>query len=103
MDVVTFVLLSIIAPVLVQAIKFLTSKLGWEMNKQVVTIIVAVIATGAAFIIDAPNLPEYTDPMVFIQALLTIAGPVFATATVLYNLLLDKVFDMMGFVQRSHK
>jgi hypothetical protein len=103
MDVVTFILLSIVAPLLVQLIKVLTSKVGWEMDKPVITIVVAVISAGAAFILDAPNLPEYTDPMVFIQEMLTIAGSVFATATVLYNMLLDKVFDLLGFVQKSHK
>jgi len=101
MDVVTFVLLSIVAPVLVQIIKVLSSKLGWDMNKQVVTIIVAVIATGAAVIVGAPSLPDYSDPMIFVQELLAIAGGIFATATVLYNLLLDKIFDMLGFVQEK--
>jgi len=100
MDVATFILVSIVAPVLVQIIKVLSGKLGWEMNKQVVTIVVAVVAAGAAFIVEAPNLPEYGDPMAFVQALLAIAGAVIATATVLYNLLLDKMFNLLGFVPK---
>ena len=97
-DVVNFVLLSIVAPLLVQLIKIISAKLGWKMDKQVITIVVAVIAAGAAYILEAPNLPEYSDPMAFVQALLAIAGGVLATATVLYNLLLDKVFDLLGLV-----
>ena len=98
LDVVTFVLLSIVAPILVQLIKVLSAKLGWKLDKPVITIVVSVIAAGAAYIVEAPNLPAYSDPMAFIQELLTIAGTVIATATVLYNLLLDKIFDMLGFV-----
>ena len=101
LDVVTFVLLSMVAPVLVQLIKVLSAKLGWKMDKPVITIIVAVVAAGAAYIVEAPNLPAYSDPMAFIQALLTIAGGVFATATILYNLLLDKLFDLLGFVPEA--
>ena len=103
LDVVTFVLLSIAAPLLVQIIKVISSKLGYEMEKPVITIVVAVISAGAAFIVEAPNLPAYSDPMAFIQELLTIAGTVIATATVLYNLFLDKVFELLGFVQESDK
>lgn len=102
-DLVAFILVSIIAPILVQLIKFVVSKLGWEMNKAVITIVVAVIAGVAAYILEAPTLPAYEDPMVLIQSLLTIAGTVVATATILYNLLLDKLFSLLGFVQRSHK
>jgi hypothetical protein len=103
MDVVTFILVSMVAPILVQLIKVLSSKLGWEMDKSIITIVVAVVAAGAAVIVEAPNLPAYSDPMLFMQELLTIAGGVFATATVLYNLLLDKVFSLLGFVQESDK
>ena len=102
-DVVSWILVSMIAPLLVQLIKVLSSKLGWEMEKPSITIVVAVIAAIGAFILESPDLPSYEDPMLFIQALLTIAGTVMATATILYNMLLDKMFSLLGFVQRSDK
>lgn len=103
MEVYTIILLSIVAPILVQIIKVLSSKLGWEINKQVITIIVAVVSIGAAALVDAPALPTYEDPMSFVGALITMAGSIFATATIFYNLLLDKIFELMGFVQESKK
>ena len=103
MDVVNVILLSVVAAKLVKIIKVLTSKLGWEINKPVVTIIVTVVSVGAAVIVDAPNLPTYADPMAFIGEILSIAGGIFATATIFYNLMLDKIFEMLGFVQESKK
>lgn len=101
MEVVTVVLLAVIAPILVQAIKVASDKFGWKIGRPTVTIIVMVVSVLAAVVADLPNLPPFDDPMVFLGELLNIAGTVFASATILYNLLLKKVFELLGFVASS--
>jgi hypothetical protein len=95
---------TIIATLLVELLKFVLKK--WKnikMSKLVVTIIVYVFSMILAYLFLAPIIPASTDPIALTNSILQIALSVFAYATLVYNLLLDKVITGLGNLIESVK
>ena len=92
--------LSFLAIVLGQAVRIALAKSNGrpEVGKVASTGIVLVISIGLAYIwVGMPILASFKDPAEFTAALLQQAGQVFALATLLYNVLLARVFEAAGF------
>lgn len=88
---------TIIATLLVELLKFVLKK--WKqikLTKFVITIIVYVLSMILAYFFLSPSIPASTDPISLTNSVLQIALSVFAYATLVYNLLLDKVITGLG-------
>src|SRR3989304_10489771 len=88
-------LLGLVASVLSQLAKLLLAKFGYDTSRLVITIIVVVVSVALGYVWLKPELPTYTDPMQFAVALLVAATAVFGFATLIYNVLLSKVFEVL--------
>lgn|SRR3990167_997113 len=92
LSVLQLVILGVVSSGIVQLAKLLLAKFGYSTTRTVVTIIVVVVSVALGYVWLLPEVPPMTDPMEYAGALLTAALSVFAFATVIYNVLLVKVF-----------
>ena len=100
-------LLGLIAIVLTQGIKFIFARLGKPIHRGWITVATYVVSCGVAVLWDIPTFPVLPvmsgDPSLVVNAVLTYAGEILALvstivgfATLIYNVLLEKVFDKLG-------
>lgn len=90
--------LAFLVPILAQAVKVISAKVGWEVGRAQITIIAFVFSAIFAIFTAGAQLPPYAgDPIAYTGQLLQVAGVVYGLATVVYNIVLGKLFDAMGF------
>ena len=93
-------LLVILIPVLVQLVKFWVKKANpsADLKREVITVVVFLLSIGAGVYYFAPELPAVgDDPAAYIVALLGAGVPFFAAVEALYNLILKRLFEAIGF------
>lgn len=85
-----------VASVLSVAVRFLAARFGFSLGKGAMTVVVAVISFALAAAFNVPALPAYVDPVQFVGDWVALLASFVGPATVIYNLLLDKVLDRFG-------
>jgi len=107
-------LIGLLAAFVVQALKLGVTHFGWQINRQWLTVGLYGVSIVPAYFWLAPVFPAApiagADPSAFAGAvlswlsqLLAIAGAVLGFATMIYNLLLAKVFEAMGWTKEAVK
>jgi len=107
-------LIGLLATVIVQGLKLGVVYFGWQINRQWLTGGLYVVSLVPAYFWLAPVFPappvSGADPSAFmglvlawLGQLLTISGAVFGFATMIYNLLLAKVFEALGWTKDAPK
>lgn len=89
-------LIGFAATVLAQIIKIIYSRLGKDISKRVITIIAFVFSVIGALIWFRPELPPAGDPMEYALALISAATSVLGAAVAIYNVLLEKLLQLLG-------
>ena len=84
-------IIGLIASVATQLLKLAADRLGFTPNQVIVNIALFVISLVLAYIWGAPDLPPLSDPAALAVAILEAAAAVAGSASVIYNVLLDKV------------
>lgn len=84
-------LVGLIASVLTQVLKFAANKFGWKPSRIIVNVVLFAIAVVLAYFWSAPSLPPISDPAALAKALLEAALAVVGMASLIYNILLEKV------------
>lgn len=100
-DFVQSMIVALVIPVLVQLLKFWQSERGKALSTELVTFLVAALAGvgGVILFVASPEaaLPAWDgDPIAYLNALLPVASGLFGVITVLYNLILKRVFEALG-------
>lgn len=90
---------AILLPVIVQVAKFYQAKAGKPLSRTAVTIIGFVIAVAVAAYAAWPAFQMSQDPMQLATNIVAWAGSVFGIATALYNLVIAKLFEALGFTK----
>lgn len=101
------ILLGLVAAALAQAYKLIAAKLGKPVDRKVITAVLFVIAVFFGWLWGKPTLPEFPafsdDPGAFavlvvawIGALIQAASGIIGVAVGIYNLLLEKFFNVVG-------
>lgn len=85
------ILVGLLASVVSQVLKLLSSKAGYEPGRLVVNLVLFVIASALSFLWARPELPPIEDPMAFAIALSEAAVASFGFASLAYNILLKNV------------
>ena len=85
------VLVGAIASVATQVLKVISEKLGYSPSREVANIILFVVALVLGFFWMRPELPVSGDPMELAQILFEAALGLVGFASIIYNLLLEKV------------
>lgn len=86
-----------VATVLAAGVRLLAARFqGFEISKFWMTILVSAISLGLAVVFSPPNLPVYVDPITFLGEWIAIISGYLGAATIVYNLLLDKLLDAVG-------
>ena len=94
------ILVGLIATVISQVVKFLAAWLGINIGRFWITIVAFVISLGLGWLWSGSQLPICSDPLECALEYLNLAASVLGWATLIYNLLLDKiVFQKLGFVK----
>jgi len=96
LTVVQIAIIGLVAVVLIQIIKLLAAKLGVVLSKFWVSVVAMVFSIALAVVWQLPKLPVVTDPLEFLLELLQVIGGVVGFATLIYNLLLEKLLDGLG-------
>lgn len=105
-------LVGLIAGFLVQGFKLASARWGEVIHRRVITVILFVIGLVLAYVFTRPALPALPaigeDPAVFAGLVLVFAGELISVAagivgfaTVIYNLLLQKVFERLGWTSEN--
>lgn len=101
------IIIGLIVTILVQVIKLIAAKIGKPIDRKLITVFLFVLALGLAYLWASPTLPHWPvltgEPgaialavLTFIGDLIGVASVVVGFATVIYNLLLQRVFDALG-------
>lgn len=118
-------LIGLVATVLIQVLRFiLAQKKGIQLGRKPVTVGLFVVAMILAFLWSVPSLPAFPpfpvavdDPsafagllmlflgqlIVFLGQLLAVAASIVGFATGIYNLLLQRVFEALGWTAEAPK
>lgn len=88
-----FILTIIVIPLLTQGIKLYAAKMGHPPSRTAITIIAFVISLGLGYWWMLPKLPTFEDPMTSALQLVTVIGSLLGFATLIYNVILDKIFE----------
>lgn len=105
-------IIGFIALLVIQVIKLATAYLGIDFSREAVTVGLFVVAVVLAGFWAAPSLPAFpaldSDPAVFggaivgwIGSVVSVASVIIGFATLIYNLLLDKVFAAFGWTKEK--
>jgi len=90
------IILGLIASVLVQAIKLISAKFGWNIGDKVTMVIVFVVSLVTAFLWIAPTVPiTGWDIPSLINYLIEQIGAVLGFSVVIYVMLLKLVFEKL--------
>lgn len=89
-------------------IGLVASALGWlirlvvvkllkkKISRTWITVIVFVVSAVLGFLFLVPKIPATTDPMELATALVNMAAAVLGMATLIYNIILEKVLVYLG-------
>ena len=89
-------LVGLVASGISAVIRLLSAKFGVELSKAVMTVIVSVVAFILAVLFNLPALPIYVEPIQFVLEWVTLISAYLGMATLIYNLILDKVLDKVN-------
>ena len=95
-DPVQLFVIGLVATLVAQVLKILFSRWGWRPGKAGITLIAFVLSMGLAVAFNVPELPSAVDPMEFAKALISAASTIMGPATIIYNLLLEKLLVYAG-------
>lgn len=106
------ILIGFVAVLVVQVVKLATAYLGITFDRKWVTVGLFLLAVGLASFWAAPSLPAFpvqdADPAVFggavvgwIGNIVSVASVIIGFATLIYNLLLQKVFEALGWTSQK--
>jgi uncharacterized membrane protein YdcZ (DUF606 family) len=87
------IIVGLIASLLSVVVKLVSAKLGKQLSKFWMTIVVGVISLILAVVFNLPQLPEYIDPLSYLASWLALLSGYVGAATIVYNLLIDKILD----------
>ena len=97
-------IVGIVSSVLVVIVKLIAARLGRKLSKAVLTSAVAVVSFILAVAFQVPQLPVFADIFQFIGEWLTLLSAYVGFATLIYNLIIDKVLDAAGWTtERFYK
>lgn len=86
-----------VGSIVAQGIKLVTAYFGYELSRFWISAIVMVLSFCGAWIWFPVPLPtEVADPMLFVQAWLGVILTIFGSAVLVYNILLEKVFEKLS-------
>ena len=88
-----FILTAIVIPLLVQGIKLYAAKVGHPPSRTVITIVAFVVSLGLGYWWMLPKLPTPEDPMTTAVQFIAVVGSLLGFATLIYNVILDKIFE----------
>ena len=89
-----------VASILGVILRLIFAKVGGvELGKGWMSVIVSVVALILAVLFNIPQLPVYTEPLPYVAAWLALISGYLGAATLIYNLLLDKVLDKFDGLQ----
>lgn len=94
LDTLQLLIIGAVASIVTQLLKLLAARLGYEVPRWIVTIVLYVVSAALAFFFLKPVLPDPNSPT-FIPDLIALATTVLGAATVIYNIILDKVFPSL--------
>jgi len=85
------VVVGLVASVVIQGLRLLSNRFGYDAPREVVTIVLFAVSVGLA--VGFFGLPEVggSDPSDFAGNLIKAAAAVFGSAALIYNVLLNKV------------
>lgn len=86
-----------VASVLSVIVKLISAKLGVNLSKAWMTVIVGGVSLVLAVLFNLPAIPAYSDPLQYLAEWLTILSGYVGFATIIYNIVIDKVLDKMKF------
>jgi hypothetical protein len=101
------ILLGLLAPAVIQGIKLLAAWIKKPIDRKFITVFLFIVSLFLAYIWARPALPVWPvaveDPAIyaglvlqFIGTLIGIASAIAGFAVIIYNLLLQKVFDALS-------
>jgi hypothetical protein len=94
LTVVQVTIIGLVATVLTAAIRLVVAKFNVVLHKGWMSVVAYVASVLLAVAFQWPlELPSYADPSAFVNQLLVLAGTVLGFATLIYNVLLDKVLS----------
>jgi len=85
------VLIGLIASAIAQILRFLFAWQGIQLSKLGITILLYVVALGLAILWNPPAFPPISDFPAFMTFLVNYVGGVVGWATIIYNVILDKI------------
>jgi len=95
----TVLIVTILVPLIAQGVKLLAATFKVDIKREWLTAFAFGLSLLLAWVWLGLKVPEYTDPKQFLTELATIATALFGTATLIYNLLLTKLFAMLGWTK----
>jgi len=109
LDTNLLLVIGFIAVLLAQVIKFAFARLGKPIHRGWITVVTYGVSFVVAVLWNMPSLPAMPsmvgDPSIIVNAMIVYLGELLAItsgivgfATLIYNVLLEKIFDKLGFV-----
>ena len=95
--------ISLLASVLTVVVKFVAANFGYNPGKATLTIVVSVISGLLAVLFNIPQLPVYLSPLQYVGEWLALLSVYVGVATLIYNLLIDKVLDKVNLTAERFK
>jgi hypothetical protein len=95
LDASQVILIGFVATVVAQIIKIVAAKLGKQPGRVAITLTAFGLSLVLAVIWARPSIPAWGDPMQFLNELIMMAGSVLGFATIIYNVLLDKLLGLL--------
>lgn len=89
-------LIGFVVSVLTQGIKYLSIWLKFVPSKRMITIVAAVVSIALAFVWLKPVFGPIDDVWLLLQSVVGNASGILGLATLVYNVILDKLFKFFG-------
>ena len=106
------ILIGLFAAFVAQAVKLAAVYFEWTIDRKGLTIALFAVSVALAYVWASPSLPAFpamdADPAVFggavvgwIGNIISVASVILGFATLIYNLLLAKVFEAVGWTKEK--
>jgi hypothetical protein len=92
-------IVGVVASILVVVLNFIAANFGYKLGKGTLTIVVAVVSGLLAVLFNLPKLPVYVDPLQYVGEWLALLSAYVGIATLVYNLIIDKVLQRLNLTQ----
>lgn len=102
-ETVVWLITLLVIPGIAQAIKLYKAKTGKELTRQQITLFVFVVSLLGGALLTIPDLDQVTDFWNFVEQLIARGGVVFGYATLIYNLILGKIFEGLSLTTARYK